>query len=247
MEVVIPQAPELWNGYFPHLEITKEAAITYGNSVFVLEPFPCPAVDEFRKHYRHNGPNSKWFQQWTFEQWLYLAEWMRQTNREVVFKIDSDTLIFTNLERLWHDAGKPPITTWVPDTFITASMAMEVSDYIVETYRIGQELERQKPRDHASDQSIIGTFIRNMGTVALCSIRDREMLDDSLYQTHSETIHESHKDVWFVQGQPCWIRANGYIRLLTLHCWGAAKKKIDVIWTQSRQSIGGHPVRLNLG
>jgi hypothetical protein len=248
MEVVIPQNPEVWKGYFQHLDIAIEAARTYGNTVEVLEPFPCAAVDEFRKHYRHNSPNAVWFQQWTFEQWLLLAEWMKTSNREVVFKIDSDALVFTNLQQLWESVGKPSPTRWIPEIFVTAKVAMDFSDYIIETFKKGLEIERQAlgGGTHAADQSILGGLVTSLNAPNLSCIRSREMLDDSIFSTHSEQVYEGHKDIWFVQGQPCWIRSGGYTRLLTMHCWAAAKKKMDAIWHQSRLSIGGPPVRMHL-
>ena len=247
MLVVIPQNPEVWKGYFQHLKVTKEAAVAYGNSVFVLEPFPCPAVDEFRKYYLHNSPNPVWFERWCFEQWIYLAEWMELANQKVVFKIDSDTLIFTDLGKIWKDCGCPTITTWVPDMFITANMAMQVSNYIIETFREGLEIERQLPANHASDQSVIGSFVKGRSSDPLWLNNSETMLCDSLFSTHEGPTYEDHKDVWFVQGQPCWVRPNCYTKLLTLHCWGAAKTKMDVIWNQSRSSIGVNPVRLAIG
>jgi len=246
MEVVIPQSPEVWGGrYFKFLEVTKAAALAYGNTVSVLEPFHCPAVDEFRKHYRHQSPNPPWFEMWCFEQWLLMYDWMKSTGRDVVFKIDSDCLVFVDLQRLWESAGKPRFTLPTPESFLTLEGAAILAEYILDSFKSGKEIDRCERGQCLCDGHLFIPFKQQMKAPDLQS--PEQTMDTGIFNIHKGPSFEGHKDIWFVNGQPCWVRPDGYTRMLTIHCWGHAKHKMDVIWDQSRRSRGTAPVRLSIG
>ena len=244
MEIVIPQSTQVFGGYFKFLDIAKQSAVTFGNTVSILEPFPCPAVEEFRAHYFHDSPNPDWFEKWCFEQWLLLADWMNANNKEVVFKMDSDCLVFFDLERLWDSIARPMFTIPNADTFVTRSGARLMAEYILESFRIGKAKERCAPGCCLSDCYLLDTEKRRLGSVDMTT--GEWVIDTTPFNLHGAPPFEGHKDIWFIQGQPVWIRPSGYSRMLTIHCWGDAKYKMDVIWSQSRQSIGGSHVRFHL-
>ena len=246
MEVVIPQSPKLHDVYFTFLYAAKEAATAYGNTVSIIEPFPCPAVDEFRKHYVHHSPNPAWFEQWCFEQWLLIADWMEQNNRDVVFKIDSDCLVFANMQNLWESIGRPRFSLPLNQSFVTKAAAREYSDYILKRFGNEKELEQNLPKPFLSDMYLLEEYLKQQGAVDLSNWRNL----DSIIDVHLLSLLDgpgvfSQKDIWFVNGQPCCVRANGYTRMLTLHCWGTAKDKMGAIWDQSRRSLGTSPTRLS--
>ena len=194
MEIVIPQCPAIWGGYFSFLGVTMEAAKAHSNTVTVMEPFPCPLVSEFRKYYRHSSPNPVWFQMWTFEQWLYLAQWMTDTKRTIVVKMDSDCMVFADLQRVWDQTKNPRLTLPVPDTFITVGAANLIAEYIVKSFCDGREREICNPQ-HVCDFAILHPFFHSFGASDLRDDHGHGLIDNNLFLTDGNPSFETHKDI----------------------------------------------------
>jgi len=243
MRIVIPQNRELNNGrLFDGIDTAIECARAWGNEVSVVEPFACPAVDELRKLYKHHSPNGFLFERWCFEQWVYMPTWIDQCGGGTVFKADSDVLVFTNLDR-------PDV---VPDAnpffqgYIDKPAALRISDGILDAFRKGTaEGQCAAAGGHVADMYLLPAMLGL--TYGLAHPYREVLFDLNMYMTHGEPEFEGHKDVWFVNGQPCWVRKSGCAKLLSLHCWGKAKKRLRDIWAQAQASRMGGPVRLTIG
>jgi hypothetical protein len=247
MEVVIPDFPELFGGPFVGLPYSRLAAETFNNVVTVLNPFDCPGVTEFRKFYKHDSPNAPWFEQLCFEQWLLIAEWMRRNKKEVIFKADSDTLIFANLQKYWEDNGMPRGSIPAPDSFVTLEYAEFYEHLILNSFQNGTAgYISRKWGEHVADQFLLKDLLVQMRCPCFDSGKQSAVVDTGLYDLGGMPVHEGHKDIWFINGQPIWIRDIGFQKMLTLHCWGPSKKMMKSIWDQSRSSVNSNPVRLTL-
>lgn len=238
MTVVIPQNKELNSGQlFQHLDLTVRAAQAYGNRVFVMEPFESAAVKVFRQHYKHHSPNPGFFEKWCFEQWILLSEWLLYAGLDCVFKIDSDVLLFTDVGAV---RSRCP---WISTDYITAEQAMLLPDQIIGAFKSGEARTIcAKHGGHVCDMNLLPEFL---GSSVDAAYNFHELAYDmNLYLCHTDTPVDGHKDIWFVNGQPLWVRSTGFTKMLSLHCWGPSKDHMPRIMEQSRQSIGNQPVRL---
>lgn len=245
MEIVIPQNREIWRGkLFGPLPTTIKCAERHGNQVTVLEPFPCPAVDEFRAMYRHSSPNGELFERWCFETWLYLAQWMTDHNKDVIFRCDSDCLVFANMGEVYDSIGRPPFTVPTSDSFVTRETANKIADYIMSTFREGKEVERCAPH-HVADIHILYPIASDLGAVNL--VFGERIIDVNLFTCPKAESFEGHKSIVFHKGVPYWVHPLGESQMLTIHCWGPAKSKIAQIHAQSLLSLKSRtPIRLSI-
>jgi len=58
--------------------------------------------DEFRSKYVHLSTNSLEYELFCYQRWYILRNFMREKNLDIVFYIDSDVLLFINVEKEWE-------------------------------------------------------------------------------------------------------------------------------------------------
>ena len=248
MRIVTPQSRELTGGsLFCGIDTAIESAKAWGNEVSIVEPFACTAVDEFRKVYEHHSPNGFLFERWCFEQWLYMPTWIDHCGGGTVFKADSDVLIFANVAKVLEDGAD--ITREINPFFhgyINKETALRISDGILDAFRNGTaETQCARTGGHVADMFLIPAIF-GLDCRAGHPIRE-SLFDLNLYETCGEPDFEGHKDIRFVAGQPYWVRNSGDAKMLSIHCWGKAKRRMPAIWEQAKASTRGAPVRLTIG
>src|SRR5947207_2738383 len=103
MDVIFPRNKHVFP--FPLPEVALEIAQVYGNNTFVIDYGPYPEQEDFHKVFRHSGPNDPKFERWCFEQWFLMKQWMKENNREIIFKAEFDCLILDDLENILPPNG----------------------------------------------------------------------------------------------------------------------------------------------
>lgn len=248
MDILIPQCPQIFGGYFVGLQTCKDSAQFYGNAVHVLEGYNYPEKIEFWKIYKHNSPNPMAFERWCFEHWFLVRDWMRANSKAVAFKSEGDVLIFENLDAVLPLLPKDGWACTVPFStpFITLDGAEFVCNVIMDAFRSGRAEAMCSP--HIADITMFGPILaerREPDTI--CGIRPL-MVDGCFTHPCGGDMRNGCRDLFFCGGKPYYFAGDETVRLLTLHLWGPGKTKVRQVWEQSRKSLeGGAPVRLTLG
>jgi len=250
VEVVIMQSTRTFGKSFPGMKWAIESAAATGHGVAVVDEFPCAAVDEFRKHYRHTSNNGLPFERWCFEQWFLLADWMEKNGKELVFVMDSDVLLFANLSPVLEQVrSKLTLATARPTgaRFITREGARVIADYYMEVFKARREVQASQDPRMVSDGNVINPQLERLGQPMLEGWFHEWNICHSLYlMLPGASQFEGHRDIVFADGIPYWFRYEQPVKMATVHCWGKAKQKMETIWKQSRESLGGKMRRLCL-
>lgn len=246
MDIVIPQNESLWGTRFSGLHYCLESISDSGNVPVVMDAWDCPLVNEFRKIYRHNSPNPRWFECWCFETWILLAEWMKKNSKRVVMKTDSDTLFFDDMEKFWEKSGNPVCNHPSSTSFVTVEIAQRIVDFLFESFRCDLSVEVCSP-NHVCDMYMLKRWMKNRnGYLDLADPCRPEIIDTNLFESFDGLKFEDHKDIQFVKLKAAWVRPTTVTQMLTIHCWGRAKTLMGKIYDQAKQSRNGDVVRLCL-
>ena len=249
MICLIPENDALWTQPCHYRQWAIESADAYGNEVVVLHAQGEPnGIAEFRACYVHDSPNSKVFEQWCFEQWFHIAAWMESNNVPVVFKADSDVMLFFNLDQWYKSISRPIGSKPACNCFITKETARLSADFILDTFKRGLQKDRRLEWPFSSDQTILHYLWDSLGYHDLCSASTSgPCADQNVFLVQDGwPKHDGHKDIVFIQGIPYQATPNGARRLYNLHCWGKAKSAMANIWRQSRASLTAGPVRMEI-
>lgn len=188
----------------------------------------------------HTSENPFEFELWCLERWYWICKWIIENDEPGALAIDSDVLIFCNVDKV--DLN----TAWMaPTLFISRDLAHWLPKQIINVLETGSfrwEM-KQLGGKHVSDMYVLpatGCFNSKR------QIGQEETFDGNLFYKEGTYGFEGHKDVYFINGEPYWLRGRMLTKLLSIHCWGAAKQKMDLIWSQSLDSRKGKCRRLTL-
>lgn len=252
MTFLIPENDALFGGQCHYRQWAIASAKAYGNAAVVMPgsgSWGIPkGLAEFRKVYVHDSPNGEPFERWCFEQWFHIADFMEALDVPVVFKADSDVLMFANLDEWYQAIGKPVGTKPACNCFITRAEARASADFILDTFRQGLQAQRRCEYPFSSDQTILHYRWTQEGYRDLCTAGELEPCADQnvMFSFAGWPADSGHKDITFRGGLPWQKTPSGERRLYNLHCWGRGKSAMANIWRQSRASLTAGPVRMEI-
>lgn len=241
MDVVFPTNKLVFP--FPLSDTALELAEESGNTVHMDEfKGPYPEQEEFRKIFRHSGPNKLEFERWCFEQWFLLRQWMAENNKQVIFKADLDCLIFTNLDSLTPEKAFL-YTMPVSSCFISRTGIDFICKYFLEAFHEVGLAERMCTPHHVADCNLM----QNLARTAVVPDLSRSLnANIQLQIPPGIQMYQEHVDVFFFRGQAYYFLGTETVPLALLHCWGRAKHKLEYIAAlRARSEVEDLPVRLH--
>lgn len=248
--VVIAQDKKINDGEdAPGIHEAVKAATSFKNRCSIIEPYANrfskadlnwmnDLIAAYKPH--HNSKNPFEFELWCIERWYWICKWIIENNEHGALAIDSDVLIFCNASKVNLNAA------WMaPTLFISREIASWLPRQIIEVLRTGRFVATMKRfgGKHLSDMYVLpatGCFSSKR------LVGKEEMFDGNLFLKEGSYGFEGHKDVYFINGEPYWLKQRTMTRLLSIHCWGDAKDKMGSIWNQAIESRKGKPQRLTL-
>lgn len=247
--VIIAQDKKLNRGESaPGIQYAACSAQFFANRCAIIEPekwqtgidldWQTDLINTYKPH--HTSENPIEFELWCLERWYWICKWIIENNEPGALAIDSDVLLFCDVNKV--DLSSAWMT---PTLFVSREVAGRLPKEIIRVLSEGSFKETMKRLGgkHLSDMYVLpatGCFNskRQMGA--------EESFDGNLFFREGTAGFEGHKDIYFINGKPYWPRSGSLTKLLSIHCWGKAKKKMGSIWSQSLRSIDGKFQRLTL-
>lgn len=200
------------NAYQPcrHLALTRRAESAY----------------EFLERYRHASENDFAYEAFCFMRWFILRDWAEVEGVERLAAIDSDVLLFADLERDLVPrlngcdfAFAGPMGPHL--TMLTRAGLQDLCDFYITAYAQGvPDIGGQ-----VSDMTLLPTFLKNRSWADLSQEIDGARVDMNMRLPEDFVLENGLKAIRFqgenAMAEPCSGAAA--VRLLALHFQGTAK------------------------
>ena len=234
MTILIPQNTSVFqDSARPCLETAVKSAEYYDNTVHVVDYKAYAEQEEFGKIFQHSGPNPSAFEQWCFEQWFLIRDWMRENGADTIFKSESDVLVFEDLEKFPRHGGllcSFPVAT----SFVSRQGAEFICNEIMAAFRNSSAAALCAP-DHVADFILVGAVLDGQGQPNF--IDTLPAICPNICLPLGAHMYQDHRDVFFQRGRPFSFVRNTTVQFATLHCWGRAKFAMPQIWGLSQSSL----------
>ena len=197
---------------------------------------------KFAPHYRHLSSNGYEFELICFQRWMILLEWMEEYDLEKCFYVDTDVLLYEDIEEqspcfsefdLTQSSVRGPINGYINNR----DCLRDFQNFIFQTYTQRPEKledwhrrcqQKGEPGD-ISDMTLLGWFKTNSSCKIgdVCQIRDGAVHDQNINRSDGFVLNEkSRKQLTWQQNIPWGIFAadSAAIRFRSLHFQGRSKK-----------------------
>ena len=205
----------------------------------------------FAKVYQHQSGLDEDFERICFQRWILLRDLMRRRNWNQLLHLDSDVLLFSNIEQVGKrfDNSVMTLAPWFGDNsrwcghtnFINQPDALDqFVDFIFKLYTTdeGKRLREKSYNETGwiSDMTCLGLF-RQQTSLSIADLRqiiDGAIFDDfiastqDIYEKANRWFRKRMKRIIFKDGVPyCRLKESGErIRLLSIHFQSPVKYMI---------------------
>jgi hypothetical protein len=154
-------------GYQNYLEYTVKKSLEKNNVIYISDtnlPFKNPNLkfekiedfsdgfDEFGKNYVHLNTTPFSYELFCYKRWFVLKNYMLKNNIDVVFYVDSDVLLFTNVTDEWEKFKNYDFTllhrSAATSSFITLRGIKNFCDFLVKSYSDKNSYQFRKMESH---------------------------------------------------------------------------------------------------
>jgi hypothetical protein len=205
---------------------------------------------EFQKHYRHLSPNGQSYELFCFMRWFILRDFMRAHALSQVVHVDSDVLLYADVNRereRWADYDITVVReVCAGNMFVNSRRAIEdLCDVIRDLYTApGADArlsalydEKQKTGEGISDMVAFKLFYdANRSRVGeMTGLQpDQTWWDANIHLSEGFEIRDGRKRIEYHDRQPHARRADTgqVVRFMALHFQGVAKRHIEPAFRQ---------------
>ena len=209
---------------------------------------------ELRRVYRHLSTNGERYERFCFERWFCLRDFMRREGLELVFHMDSDVLLYVNVDdehRLWSDFEMTLVCGVCPGNMYLRREALEGLCEIIMSFYTNPEKYREVEAFYLDRQARgLPGGVCDMTAIKQYFLANRprmgEMEQVIAGSTYDANIHRSDgyemrpegiKAIWFENDRPLGrlLSSGESVFFKSLHFQGGAKKHIE---PHARQLVG---------
>lgn len=261
-------------GYQPYLEFTVKQALKNNDVVFIGDtdlPFRdeklkieklsdySENVDEFSKLYIHLNTTPFDYELFCFNRWFVLKNYMKKNGLSKIFYVDSDVLLFTNVNSEYKKYEQYEFTllhrSAATSSFITIKGLDSFCRLLLNTYRDKSSYTFRKMDSHFRVRQSCGLAggVCDMTALELFHYLDdlgggpgrvgemMQIIDDSTYDHNINTpdndfdYSNGRKNVQIIDGIPYVfnIKLNKLIKFNCLHFQGGSKNFIQNVYTRT--------------
>lgn len=262
-------------GYQDYLGCTLRQANKNNSIIFIGDtnlPFTSPTLtniqisdnfqgcDEFKSHYQHLNTTPIDYEIFCYQRWFILKNVMEKNNLEVVFYVDSDVMLFTDITKEWDKFNQYDMTllhrTAAISSYITLKGITHLCNLIMDTYKNKGSYNYKKIASHyhvrrecglpggVCDMTLLEFFHYSSeygggpGMVGeMMQIINNSTYDHNINVTDQGfTMSRGHKDYKIRDGIPYVFnhRLNKEIKFNSLHFQGGAKELIKGVYEQCK-------------
>lgn len=186
----------------------------------------CASAWEFLERYRHASENDFVYEAFCFLRWFILKDWMQSAGVAHVVAIDSDILLFADVERdlMPRLMGKDLAFTGPLGphfTILSRQGLSDLCDFFMTAYERGvPDLGGQ-----VTDMTLLPSFLKGRDWADLSQEDGAARVDGNLRLSEGLRMADKVKEIRFEEGRAYAQRADGQgrTRLLALHFQGTAK------------------------
>ncbi len=202
---------------------------------------------EFAAHYEHMSGNHQAFEQFCFQRWFILHEWMEKNNVPIAFYQDSDVLLYCNVTEeypLWGrdyaftlSKGTSPATSYFTAPGLSCFLDFVRDVYVnhnalyAELRRIYEEMQTQELPGGICDMTLFKFFreqVIHVSVGEMSDIKEGATFDHSINVSDGFTVYKDIKGIVFdVLQRPYGWHGEDRVRFNTLHFQGQAKNLIQ--------------------
>jgi len=216
--------------------------------------------DEFKNHYQHLNTTPIGYEIFCYQRWFILKNFMESNNLDVVFYVDSDVMLFVDVDKEWEKFNQYDMTllhrTAAIASFITLEGIRNLCKLIMDTYKNKDSYNFKKIASHFHIRKECGLG----GGVCDMTLLDffhycsdcgggpgkigemMQIIDDSTYDHNINVpdqgfaFNNGHKDYNIRDGVPYVFnhRLNKEIKFNSLHFQGGAKQLIKGVYEQCK-------------
>lgn len=219
---------------------------------FVSEQPFLETYNRFLPTYEHHSPNPPEFELLCLRRWMVIAEYVRAAGIQEFVCFDSDVIFFCDLNDTLQSSAEFSLYSehvgafvWVRGNGLDSlvSTILEVyADKGGDAWKgmLSQLESGAKPS--ISDMGMVEHVMTmtQPAPLGLCSPHGKQAIfDRNICATFDFMVQGDRKRLFFMDGYPYAVTANGYVvKMNTIHCWGPYKKRMDAVWQLSRTSVG---------
>lgn len=214
--------------------------------VLTRESVKDPVIDSILKNYEHHHANNpKSFVLRSIIRWAVMLYYAKAHGIESFFTCDSDVLIFTDVSLHTFDT---PMFGWTGTAFVMKLEPLEgFVEWLDRMYREkGELLAKQIQVGHDFNEGGVcdmalfqGYFSERPGLLRRGGLSLDGIFDSNICLAEGFEMDGDRKRLVFRGGVPYTVKKDGepFIKLHSLHCWGAYKHKMSALWYAANSSL----------